>query len=81
MGYDDKIKIKQRNMGRNNLAAKDTVTKVYIKDAGVFADAFNYLIFEGDPVIDPLKLHKMDTTEIGMPYGEGKTSYQLWIEI
>lgn len=44
-----------------------------IQKEPVFADAFNYLIFEGDPVIDPLKLHEMDTTEIGMPYGEGKT--------
>lgn len=55
------------------MAAKDIVTKDYIKDAEVFADAFNYLIFGGNPVIDPLKLHEMDITEIGMPYGEGKT--------
>jgi hypothetical protein len=55
------------------LAEKDIVTKEYIKDTRVFADAFNYLIFEGNPVIDPSKLHEMDTTEIGMPYGEGKT--------
>ena len=55
------------------MAAKDIVTKDYIKDTEVFADAFNYLIFGGNPVIDPLKLHEMDTTEIGMPYGEGKT--------
>ena len=58
---------------RNNLGAKDIVTKDYMKDARVFADAFNYLIFDGNPVIDPSKLHEMDTTEIGMPYGEGKT--------
>lgn len=55
------------------MAAKDIVTKDYIKDAEVFADAFNYLIFGGNPVIDPLMLHEMDTTEIGIPYGEGKT--------
>ncbi len=55
------------------MAAKDTVTKDYIKDAKVFADAFNYLMFEGNPVIDPSKLHEMDAAEIGMPYGEGKT--------
>lgn len=58
---------------RNKLGAKDIVTKDYMKDAKVFADAFNYLIFDGNPVIDPSKLHEMDTTEIGMPYGEGKT--------
>lgn len=55
------------------MGAKDIVTKDYMKDARVFADAFNYLIFDGNPVIDPSKLHEMDTTEIGMPYGEGKT--------
>lgn len=55
------------------MAAKDTVTKDYMKDAKVFADAFNYLLFEGNPVIEPSKLHELDPTEIGMPYGEGKT--------
>ena len=55
------------------MAVKDTVTKDYVKDTKVFADAFNYLIFEGNPVIEPSKLHELDTTEIGMPYGEGKT--------
>ncbi|MCI8983639.1 MAG: transposase [Hungatella sp.] len=55
------------------MGAKDIVTKDYMNDARVFADAFNYLIFDGNPVIDPSKLHEMDTTEIGMPYGEGKT--------
>ena len=54
------------------MGAKDIVTKDYVKDVQVFADAFNYLLFEGEPVIDPSKLHEMDTTEIGMPYGEGK---------
>lgn len=55
------------------MAEKDIVTKDYIKDTEVFADAFNYLIFDGEPVIDPSKLHEMDPVEIGMPYGEGKT--------
>ena len=67
------MKTEKQNTGRGNLAAKDTVTKDYIKDAKVFADAFNFLIFEGNPVIDPSKLHEMDAAEIGMPYGEGKT--------
>ena len=58
------------------MAAKDIITKEYMKDAAVFADAFNFLLFDGRPVIDPLKLHAMDTTEIGMPYGEGNTQAQ-----
>lgn len=55
------------------MAAKDIITKEYMKDAAVFADAFNFLLFDGKPVIDPSKLNAMDTTEIGMPYGEGNT--------
>ncbi len=53
------------------MAAKDIVTKEYMKDAAVFADAFNYFLFDGQQVIEPSKLRAMDTTEIGMPYGEG----------
>ena len=44
-----------------------------MKDASIFADAFNYFLYDGKQVIDPLKLHAMDTTEISMPYGEGNT--------
>ena len=55
------------------MAAKDIVTKEYMKDAAVFADAFNYLLFDGQQIIEPSKLRAMDTTEIGMPYGEGST--------
>ena len=31
----------------------DTVTKAYMKDNSVFADAFNYLIYGGEAVVDP----------------------------
>ena len=55
------------------MAAKDIITKEYMKDASIFADAFNSFLFDGEPVIDPLKLHAMDTTEITVPYGEGNT--------
>lgn len=30
----------------------DTVTKAYMKDNSVFADAFNYLIYGGEAVVD-----------------------------
>ena len=55
------------------MAAKDIITKEYMKDASIFADAFNSFLFDGEPVIDPLKLHAMDTTEITVPYGAGNT--------
>ena len=31
----------------------DTVTKAYMKENTVFADAFNYLIYGGKAVVDP----------------------------
>jgi hypothetical protein len=52
------------------MGKKDTVTKDYIKDNKVFADAFNYLIYDGKPVIQPEKLHPLDTTITGIPYGD-----------
>ena len=55
------------------MAAKDIITKEYMKDTSVFADAFNGFLFDGEPVVDPARLHAMDTTEIAVPYGEGKT--------
>lgn len=54
----------------------DTVTKAYMKDNSVFADAFNYLIYGGEAVVDPKQLQELDTTEIALPFGsqdeEGK---------
>lgn len=51
------------------MGMKDTVTKDYMKDNRVFADAFNHLIYGGEQVIVPEKLHPLDTTAIGTPYG------------
>ena len=52
------------------MGVKDTITKDYMNDPYVFADAFNYLMYHGEPVILPEKLHPLDTTVIGVPYGE-----------
>lgn len=46
----------------------DTVTKAYMKDNSVFADAFNYLIYGGEAVVDPKQLQELDTTEIALPF-------------
>jgi hypothetical protein len=40
-----------------------------MKDNRIFADAFNYLIYGGRQIIAPEKLHPLDTTIIGLPYG------------
>ena len=34
----------------------DTVTKAYMKENTVFADAFNYLIYGGKTVVNPAQL-------------------------
>ena len=53
------------------MGAADTVTKAYMRENAVFADAFNYLIYDGKPVIEPEKLKELDTTEITVPFGDG----------
>lgn len=47
----------------------DTIVKQYMKDNEVFADAFNYLLYDGEQVIEPDRLHILDTTEVEVPYG------------
>lgn len=42
----------------------DTITKDYVKDAGVFADIFNYYIYGGRQVILPEQLTERDSTKI-----------------
>ncbi len=47
----------------------DTITKDHVKDAGVFADIFNYYIYGGRQVILPEQLTERDSTKIALPYG------------
>ena len=52
------------------MGAADTVTKAYMRENAVFADAFNYVIYAGRSVIDPDSLKELDTTEIALPFGD-----------
>lgn len=47
----------------------DTITKDYVKDAGIFADIFNYYIYGGRQIIQPEQLTERDSTKIALPYG------------
>ncbi len=47
----------------------DIITKEYVRDAGIFADIFNYYIYGGRQVILPEQLVERDTTQIALPYG------------
>ena len=44
------------------MGVKDTVTKDYMNDPRIFADAFNFFLYNGRQVILPEKLHSIDTT-------------------
>ncbi len=47
----------------------DILTKSYLSDNQVFADAFNFLLFDGQMKVDPTQLKELDTTELFLPYG------------
>lgn len=49
----------------------DSEGKQYFSINSIFADLFNYLLYDGKPVIQPDKLKELDTTEIAIPYGNG----------
>ena len=51
------------------MAAQDTIGKWYMSDNAIFADAFNFLLYDGEPVIKPEELREADTAEIALPYG------------
>lgn len=47
----------------------DIEGKKYLSDNEKFADAFNYLIYDGTPIIKADNLREIDTTEFSVPYG------------
>ncbi len=47
----------------------DTITKEYMENPIVFADAFNQFLYHGDQKINPTQLTELNTTEIVIPYG------------
>lgn len=55
----------------SKLGKKDTVTKEYMRNPIVFADAFNKYLYHGRQVIRPENLRELDTAEIVIPYGNG----------
>ena len=52
------------------MGANDIVTKDYMDDCLVFADAFNQYIYKEKQVIDPSRLRPLDAAAIGVPYGK-----------
>ncbi len=62
------------------MSKKDAVTKDYMGNSAIFADAFNFLIYDGQPVINSKQLRAMDTAELVLPYGKdgARTSVQRY---
>ena len=50
------------------MGKKDTITKDYMRDPVVFADAFNQFLYHGRQVIKPENLVERDTAEMILPY-------------
>ncbi|MDO4982474.1 MAG: Rpn family recombination-promoting nuclease/putative transposase [Eubacteriales bacterium] len=57
----------------------DVLTKQYMQDAAVFADAFNLLLYDGKQIIRPEQLHAIDTAEMASLYGDSKESAQIQV--
>ena len=49
------------------MSDRDSVTKEYMQDSAVFADAFNFLIYGGEQVIKPEQLRPLDTASVALP--------------
>ena len=52
------------------MGEKDTITKNYMQDKTIFADAFNFLLYNGEQVIKPEQLKPIDTASLALPYGD-----------
>lgn len=60
-----------KNTGRGiYIGAIDAITKAYIRKNEVFADAFNYFMYDGAQAIQPERLKELDSTEIAILLNE-----------
>lgn len=59
------------------MGKKDTVTKDYVKNTKVFADLFNFLLYDGRQVINPDRLRELDSTAIALPFGDDGTVFPV----
>ena len=54
------------------MGVPDTVTYEYMKRNEVFADAFNFLLYNGEEIIDHSKLKELDTKTLAYIFNESK---------
>lgn len=65
------------------MGKKDGITNKYVRENEIFADVFNFYIYNGKQVINPEQLQPLDTAEIGTPFGgkEGQEVVQKYRDI
>ncbi len=54
----------------------DTATARYLRRNEIFADMFNFFLYNGKEVIEPDSLQELDTREIEVPYGGAEGAEQ-----
>lgn len=54
------------------MGEKDIVTRKYLNNPEVFADAFNYFLYGGKKVINPCRLKQIDATEMAVIHSKNK---------
>lgn len=71
-----------KNTGRGiYIGAIDAITKAYIRKNEVFADAFNYFMYNGAQVIQPERLKELDSTEIAILLNEKDTTDKKAVQV
>ena len=71
-----------KNTGRGiYIGAIDAITKAYIRKNEVFADAFNYFMYDGAQVIQPECLKELDSTEIAILLNEKDTTDKKAVQV
>lgn len=59
------------------MSRKNSATRIYMEDNEHFADAFNYIIYNGNKIIRPEELMEQDPTElVGILDGDNKFYYK-----
>ena len=56
-------------MGKTDIACKE-----YFRDNRIFADSFNYYVYNGEQVISPDRLQELDTDQLFFPFGDHRSS-------
>ena len=55
----------------------DTCTKDYMGRSVIFADMFNFFLYDGEQVIKPSDLTPVDSAELSLPYGDSGSDKPL----